>query len=388
MNIRSVLRKNKGLRFLASIKLTVVCLILLFILTFWGTIAQVQNGLYLTQERFFYSWFFLAMGFIPFPGAQLVMWVLFANLISVALIRLVYKGRHIGIITIHFGLLLFLISGYVTLHCSKESYLSLREGEGRNVSTAYHDWEIAVWEEDAGVQAGKTGREVTTVDDKSFHPGVSIDFIGHDFKLKVKEYYKNCDAFTGGAQPEHLRNASGIFKLTPLELQKELEKNTPGGIFTVSTKQGENFDLILFGAESTPTTFSSGGKMFTVSLRPKHYPLPFTIQLKDFIKERHPGTDTPRSFKSLVEVYLDKAGREKEISMNNPLRFNEYTLYQASYSIDKQGREASTLAVVQNSGRMLPYIATLVTFLGLVIHSLVMALISKKNYESPFINEA
>ena len=46
-------------RFLGSVRITVACLFLLFILTFWGTIAQVQQGLYAAQDRFFilsFSW--------------------------------------------------------------------------------------------------------------------------------------------------------------------------------------------------------------------------------------------------------------------------------------------------------------------------------------------
>jgi len=54
--------------------------------------------------------------------------------------------------------------------------------------------------------------------------------------------------------------------------------------------------------------------------------------------------------------------------MNNPLRHKDLTFYQASYSIDSQGREASTLAVVKNSAQLLPYMASTLTFLGLVIH--------------------
>ncbi|MDO8580379.1 MAG: hypothetical protein Q7S13_02755, partial [Candidatus Omnitrophota bacterium] len=129
MNFKKKLSQIRFIRFFASIKLTVGCLFLLYILTFWGTIAQIQNGLYQTQHQFFYSFFFLVFGFIPFPGAQLVMWVLFVNLICVALTRFIYYSwRQIGILMIHSGLLLFLISGYVTLRGSQESVLNLQEG--------------------------------------------------------------------------------------------------------------------------------------------------------------------------------------------------------------------------------------------------------------------
>ena len=109
------------------------------------------------------------------------------------------------------------------------------------------------------------------------------------------------------------------------------------------------------------------------ALRHKRYPLPLTVKLIDFMKEVHPGTDVARSYKSKVEIESNGLNRETVIFMNNPLRYKNYTFYQASYSIDAQGRESSTLAVVRNSGRVLPYIASLTTFAGLVIHFLTMA---------------
>ena len=59
------------IKFLSSPRITVVCLFLLFILTFWGTIAQVQQGLYLAQERYFFNSFFFSAGYrfyALFPG--------------------------------------------------------------------------------------------------------------------------------------------------------------------------------------------------------------------------------------------------------------------------------------------------------------------------------
>jgi hypothetical protein len=46
---------KKIIQLFSSVKIAVVCLLLLFVLTFWGTVAQVQQGLYVAQERFFHS---------------------------------------------------------------------------------------------------------------------------------------------------------------------------------------------------------------------------------------------------------------------------------------------------------------------------------------------
>ena len=134
--------------FLSSGKITVVCLSLLFIVTLWWTIDQVTNGLYLSQERFFNSLVFTFWGFIPFPGARLVLWVLFINLVCVSLVRLVYRWSKAGIIITHCGLLLFFVAAFVTFHCVEETNVTLMEGEGSNVSTSYHQWELSLWTQD------------------------------------------------------------------------------------------------------------------------------------------------------------------------------------------------------------------------------------------------
>src|SRR5258708_30314611 len=97
------------IKLLSSARVTVVCLFLLFILTFWGTIAQVHQGLYAAQDRFFNSFFFLAAGFIPFPGAQLVLWVFFINLICSMILtfRKYIQWENSCLLIVHFGLIIY-----------------------------------------------------------------------------------------------------------------------------------------------------------------------------------------------------------------------------------------------------------------------------------------
>ena len=335
----------------SSLKITVTCLGLLFILTFWGTVDQVENGLYHAQEQFFHSFFFLAFGFVPFPGAQLVLWILFINLVCVASTRFVYRWSHLGILIIHFGLLTYFVSAFVTLHVVEESQLTLKEGEASNVSSAYHDWELSVWK-----QAGDK-KQVIAYDAKNFKPGMVLNFNEYGFEVVVKDYYPNI-------QLEPFREA------VP---NRDPEKNTPAVAFLVKIKGQKELPLLLIGREEYPEEVEIGKENYSFALRHKRSPLPLTVKLIDFMKEVHPGTDVARSYKSKVEIESNGLNRETVIFMNNPLRYKNYTFYQASYSVDAQGRESSTLAVVKNSGRVLPYIASLTTFAGLVIHFLTMA---------------
>ena len=74
-------------RFFTSLRLTVVLLALGLGLVFWGTMAQVQVGLYQAQNEFFRSFFIYwtpaESGWrIPiFPGGYLIGGMLLANLV-------------------------------------------------------------------------------------------------------------------------------------------------------------------------------------------------------------------------------------------------------------------------------------------------------------------
>ncbi len=369
MSFRRKLLTVRPIVRLASIKITLVCLLLLFFLTLGGTIAQVSDGLYVAQQRYFESFFFLLFGFLPFPGAQSVMWVLFVNLVCVALVRFTFQWKQAGIMIIHSGLLLFLISGYVTMHSTTESQVTLAEGQASNVSLAYHDWEIALWEDVPQKQASTRERTIVSLDPLTMTAGRSYPVNEFQTELTLKKYYKNCQI---------AKRTGAVMEFEQLDLSPEAEKNSPCAVVSYEAQGQKPADIYLHGDFDVARTIKLGEKTVNVLLRLKRYPLPFIIKLKDFRKEEHPGTTTPRSFQSLVEVIENGVAREKLIQMNEPLRFNEYTLYQASFTDGSRGRETSTFAVVRNSGRVLPYISTFVTFFGLVVHFGMAAVLSKR----------
>ncbi|PIW58276.1 MAG: hypothetical protein COW13_05305, partial [Candidatus Omnitrophica bacterium CG12_big_fil_rev_8_21_14_0_65_50_5] len=203
MNVRQpLLAKLSLMKHLANLKITVTCLVWLLILTFWGTVAQTGHGLYEAQKTFFFSWIFLAGGFFPLPGAQLTLWVLFINLVSVTLTRFVFRWSKIGILIIHLGLLSYFVSAFVIFVSTQESQVTLLEGEAANVSTAYHDWELAFWPADlsGGVKREKHSAktDVVSYDISRLKPERFVS----DFTLKanfvVKSYSRNADVFADG----------------------------------------------------------------------------------------------------------------------------------------------------------------------------------------------
>jgi len=296
------------------------------------------------------------------------------------------QWQNSGLLIIHFGLIIYFFAAFMVFHVSKESNVHLAEGDSTNVSTSYQEWELAYWINDGNDTYPTTSKEVrlkpfehqvTALDTKTFKPGIQVPFENQDFALNVRSFYLNCDAFSDTSkQDSTVLNISGINILTEKPLNKEREQNIEGGIFDLKVSD-KAYSLFLYGAESQATAVAVGGHNYYFILRHKHFPLPFTIRLDHFKAEFHPGTEMAKAYESLVTITTGTLERQVRIYMNNPLRYKDYTVYQASYDSDSSGKQYSTLAVVKNYARVLPYIACLFVFFGLALHFLIQAFLAK-----------
>ena len=362
---RRKIQKLPVLRYLVSLKITVYCLLALFVLTFLGTIHQLNNGLYDAQKKYFQAFFTLIGGFLPLPGAQLVLWILFVNLLAATIYRFSYKIKRIGILIIHGGLFLMFIGMFFTQYFAQESVLSLLEGEGRNVSSDYFEWEIAFWRD------GEQIRSVSAIDVRDLVNNNSAYIPSYNLKIELVKYYKNAEAFSSrGTDSGIWINGSNIDYLEEIRSSKDPQENSPGLLLKIETLDKSVSNILLYARDINPVLITfNGGRVFA-SLRRKQFVLPVVLTLEDFQAEFHPNSETPTSFESNVTIETSEFSRNALISMNNPLRFAGYTFYQASYAIDATGRETSTFAVVENRSRLVPYIGTAVIGIGLVIHFL------------------
>lgn len=352
---------------LGSATITAYGLAFLMVLTFWGTLYQVQHGLYLAKDRFFDSWFFLIGGFIPFPGTQLVLAVLMVNLL-IYLGRVIFQQRiPFGLLVIHLGLLLLLLGGAITHLFARESQLTLQEGETGSASASYQHWELAVWSQDGVV------RDVMAYDADHLKPGDTLRFDDAGLTVQVEEYYRNARAFQSTAPlTDAPLSKLGVTSLRSTKLAKEPGENLAGAVLTIASDATEPVNVILFGEDETPQTFTHDGKEYHVALRRVREPLPFVVTLLDFRREMHPGTEMARHFSSQVAVNAGGVERSMVISMNKPLRDRGFTLYQASYREDPDGTQWSTFAVMHNYGRLIPYVSTGLVVFGLTWHFVAM----------------
>lgn len=65
--------------------------------------------------------------------------------------------------------------------------------------------------------------------------------------------------------------------------------------------------------------------------------LPFSLELKDFLLERYPGSQSPSSYESFLIVEKDGQRTEEHIYMNRVLDLGGYRIFQTSYDPDELG---------------------------------------------------
>jgi len=399
---------QKAFRFLASYGLACVLFLLLLVLTYLGTLHQVDHGLYETQQKYFNSAFLVheAFGFfpVPLPGGYLVVSVLFINLVCGGILRARRGWSQLGMLSTHAGICVLLAGSFITYQFADGGHLTLYEGEASSAFESYHEWEIAV------AEAG--GAEVTEYlipEDDFAHvgPGRSRSFELGDapFTLTVSGYVRNA-APQPATQAGRGKDIVDGFYLLEMPPQKEDAANAPGA-YAAIREQGSGAEQrgLLWGHARAPWTVTAAGKTWHIALRKRRWTLgrrneefdtilevstkegfialskhggalgsddqPFIIKLEKFTRELHPGTNTPRVFRSDVTLTEGGVSRRAEISMNEPLRQRGYALYQSSWGPANAGPGDplySTLAVVRNPADQFPLYACVIVTLGLAIH--------------------
>jgi hypothetical protein len=110
--------------------------------------------------------------------------------------------------------------------------------------------------------------------------------------------------------------------------------------------------------------FFTDNVVYVVSYGHRRIDLGFDLTLKEFQMGTYPGTQRAASYQSIVSL---EDSTEHVISMNEPLKSNGLTFYQASFSSGPDGRpEASILSVNFDPGRWLKYLGSLIISLGII----------------------
>ncbi|MFO1078717.1 MAG: cytochrome c biogenesis protein ResB [Planctomycetota bacterium] len=390
------------LRALGSLKLSVVLVVLLALLTWLGTMAQVEHGLFVAQRDYFESWYVWAemplafwgtpLGkiYLPLPGGYLVMLVLFLNLVVGGIGRLRLRRATVGVLITHLGVGMLLIAGFVKMTASTSGRLALYEARtdmamGDRVTqdasyVSFHDYELALLQDGGDTITERVVPEAVLV--AAAKATVTLRPEGLPFAIEVHHWLDNCRPLPKPPMIDALPTpvVDGVF-LQPQDVQAERTDNMAGCYVTVVEPGGPRHEGIVVGDEwrpltryRTPFTFTVQGVRYGLDLRRVTSDLPFAMRLDEFRKSDHPGTANARDFRSFVTVIDGEgaAAREQkaQIYMNQPLRRDGYVLYQTSWGPpDNSGPPFySVFEVARNPSDQWPFYAALVIALGLLVH--------------------
>jgi hypothetical protein len=357
--MRSIIRK------LGNPKIFVFTIIWMMILVFVGTIAQRDMGLYYAQQKYFSNW--LAwFGPLPVPGGRLTMLIMFLNMMSLLFRHTLWHMKKVGIIIVHLGALLLLIGGGITAWFSFEGNMVLDEGGKSNFIVNSQQSELSFIN-----TTQPNYDDVISLPEKILTNGNILNSNSLPFSIEIIQYHSNAE-IERRKQPkgDFYHGLAKNFLIIPKNNEKEAEMNRSGILFRISDTNSDAdgiYSLVL--GQSIPQTLQVKDQIFTLVLRRERIYLPFFIELLDFKRILHPGTTIPKSFSSEVNLIENGIPRRVMIKMNEPLRHESYTFFQASFSQSKSG-ETSILAVVKNYGRLFPYISSLIMSFGLLIHLL------------------
>lgn len=355
---------SKAFEFLGSFSLAAIIFILLFVLTFFGTLEQANASLQDVRTKYFDSLFFLTEWGIPLPGAFLLLGLLFVNLVVGGMIRMRRTWSRVGIFVIHIGIAFLLLSGLVEGLTSKKGSMAVWEGETRDEFRSYYDWDVSVLEE---LPEGRE-RVYTIPYERLPRGGKSAVFSadGLPFEVQLSGFLRNC-------QPQPAQHGSDsvdriVFReLPPAE---EAEQNVPGITAAIVTKDLRR-EALLWGHQESPFATTVDGRRFALDLHQRRWPLPFSVTLRKFTKEEHPGTDTPRFFASDITRLENNVATDVHISMNDPMRHGGYIFFQSAWGPPNAmpGQPLySVFSVVENPADHGPLVALIIVVIGLLIH--------------------
>jgi hypothetical protein len=389
---------NRIVNFFTSLRLTVVCLGLALLLVFIGTLAQVDEGLYAAQNRYFRSFFIYwspsgaGWGIPVFPGGYLLGGLLLVNLIAAHIKRFTFSRKKIGIFLVHAGLILLLLGQLATDLLQVESHMRLTEGESKNYSENGLHNELAVID-----SSNADSDQVVAFPDSLLARESELKHSQLPFTIRVKNFFPNCEPrlrapMADTEPPQATQGIGQRLELKPKALTATMDaRNIPGAVIEIETAQGPQGTWLVSnwvgeemlvgelrrqwggrfaGFLDSPQQLTFQGHTYQFVLRPARYYKPYYVQLLEFRHDKYKGTEKPKNFSSRVRLLWPekRVDREVKIYMNNPLRYEGETYYQASF--DAKDPRVTILQVVRNPGWLTPYLSCALVALGLVIQFL------------------
>jgi hypothetical protein len=289
---------------------------------------------------------------------------------------MVFKKRA-GIVLLHAGIILMLISEFITGTSAVEGKMRINAGEAVNFVEHTRSVELAFID-----RADPETDHVMVVPMARLQRGGLISDPLLPADVEVHHYMKNSRVFDATRSATMVANpataGAGLVAVAVEEPEvsgtdADQRLDIPAIYFTLRPKDGGpplgTFlgTPWLTGTALERQVVNVGGREYDVIARFARTYKPYRIELVEFRHDKYVGTETPKNFSSLVRVIDEDKGvdRTVKIWMNNPLRYAGETFYQSSF---EPGKNLTILQVVRNDGWMIPYISCMIVGVGMTVH--------------------
>lgn len=354
MNARRIVNELSGPRLFSAV------LPVLMIYLIAGTVAQKYIGLY-EATNIFFSGLVLWLGPVPLPGLPLLLGLIVVNLALKLFLKSPWNANTAGTIIVHMGVLFLLAGGLFTALFSREGYMDLYEGQEKSFVSDYHERHFVLLDEQ--------DRIVEDYNHAKLNPGHVLHVAEPPVIVRILESCRNCAIERRQDAPPGYRGMAENMKIVPAKLKLQDEENLSGLTVSVEGSDTDGVYMVLDEVPSLPE-IEAGGLKMRLALRKARRNIPFSVRLLSFKRELYPGTEMARAYESRIEIIDGAARWQTLVSMNQPVRYKGYTLFQSSFAQTPAG-EMSVLAVVENAGRVFPYVSGLAIAFGLILHLLI-----------------
>ncbi|MBL8809651.1 MAG: cytochrome c biogenesis protein CcsA [Planctomycetaceae bacterium] len=307
-----------------------------------------------------------------------------------------------GIALLHFGVAMLMISELQVGLVAKENMVMLTEGETTTFARDVRERELAIlFRKESGeedwvtisekklVDASKAAGPASDKAETSFaKPGgevtpgqiislADLQSLQLPFDLAVRSFVRN--STLRGKQPgEEAELAKGLSSFATVDEVPPVNgmdsQQDESSVFVDVIERASGKILASLLVSQNVSEMQAPGLAEKVSVADKDYYFylrfqrnykPYEVKLIDVSRKNYVGTATPRDYRSEIEITEDGSTEKFTLWMNNPLRYKGETFYQSGYTPLENGKEATTLSVVRNSGWMLPYIACMIVSVGM-----------------------
>jgi ABC-type transport system involved in cytochrome c biogenesis permease subunit len=395
----------KVVKALASLQLTVVLFALSVLLVFFGTVAQMDNGIWTVVDQYFWSWgvwvpfeLFHKMGTVflsenfskdaapwsgsfPFPAGKLLGGLMLVNLLAAHALRFRFTLKRSGVLILHAGLILLFFGEFITREFAVEQRMTIDEGAAVGFTEDSRHYELAITDRskpDTDSVVVIPASRLRDAEGVISDPQLPVD-------VRVNKYMRN-SAITN--EPLKKNPATAGLAINPKTAFPIVERPEVSGVDPEQTvdhpsayvtlyKKGTEESLgtflvsLWYSRAHLVNTFQLDGKPYELSLRFKRYYKSYRVELEKFRFDRYPGTQKPKNYSSDVKVFDENGAlvREQTIRMNEPMRYAGETFYQQSF---ERSETTTILQVVRNPGWVLPYVSCTMVGVGLVLHFMIM----------------